>query len=195
MVHLNCTGPTTSCNVGTGKPITGGVIDVPAAHIRVGGAVTARRLVLGLGHRRTVTLRPPETPPPPTSRQATFPWTTSPTSGHSRDPVLRRREGPRPPDHRIRHLRAHQTGRRGARAVEQGRARRGRPSRFPRRDHRNRLRPRQGRHHGSRSRDTGHRGPRRPHQSRRHLPARNGLSPSISGYDDLAMLGSRCSDR
>jgi hypothetical protein len=44
-------------------PLTGGVIDVPAAHINVIGAIAARRLVLGLGNGQTVTLQPPETAP------------------------------------------------------------------------------------------------------------------------------------
>lgn len=51
------------CNFGAGTPITGGVLDVPAIHTRVIGAITARRLVLGVGHGQTVTLRPPEPAP------------------------------------------------------------------------------------------------------------------------------------
>jgi hypothetical protein len=48
------------CNAAAGEPVTGGLIDVPAAHVFVYGAIDAPRLVLGLGQGRSVTLKPPE---------------------------------------------------------------------------------------------------------------------------------------
>ena len=39
------------------------MLDVPAAHIKVVGAIAARALVLGLGGGQRVTLQPPETAP------------------------------------------------------------------------------------------------------------------------------------
>ena len=63
-------------HAGAGEPVTGGVIDVPAADIHVVGAVSARRLVLGLGHGNAVTLTPPERAP-----AAFFPPGENPNAG------------------------------------------------------------------------------------------------------------------
>ncbi len=51
------------CTVAGGPTVTPGVLDVPAAHIKVIGVIAGRRLVLGLGNGRTVSLKTPNGAP------------------------------------------------------------------------------------------------------------------------------------
>jgi len=51
------------CEIGAGTAVTGSLIDVPAAHISIAGAITAQHVTLALGNGHTVTISPPESSP------------------------------------------------------------------------------------------------------------------------------------